>query len=75
MPRRKVLTRLRNLQAERGARASAAVTFRLSTEATNGCYGVLVTPARTALPAGEHAVQRQGLRPVASGERMFLARG
>lgn len=45
------------------ARASAAVTVRLSIEATNSCYGVLVTPARTALPAGEHAVEPHGLRP------------
>jgi hypothetical protein len=74
MPRRKVLTRFAQLAGGARARASAAVTVRLSTEATNGCYGVLVIAVRTALPAGEHAVERHGLRQVASGARMFQAR-
>lgn len=57
------------------AARSEQVALRLSTQATNGCYGVLVGPRTPALPNGTYRAIENGHPTTAAGAQMLVRFG
>jgi hypothetical protein len=53
--------------------SSGAISVSLTTKATNGCYGVLVGPATSALRSGVYSAVEKGARRDAPGAQMVLS--
>lgn len=50
-----------------------AIAVTLTTEATNGCYGVVVGAATAALPSGAYSFIEKGVQHEAAGAQMVLS--